>query len=164
MEDREQPDRPRPHHAHLLAAVDPRDARRIPAQELRREVSQRADHRGPDELHLAHQILLAVLDLDRVRVAVLGRPALQDVGDEDVLARQADLDEQLVQQLPGLTDERQPGLVLVGPRSLTDEHQVRVGVAGPEDHGGARGRQLRALHAARRLGKDRLELLASFGG
>ena len=40
--------------------------------------------------------------------------------------------QQLVQQLPGATDEGQALSVLFGPRRLADEHQLGVGVAGPE--------------------------------
>ena len=38
---------------------------------------------------------------------------------------------------PGPADERQALAVLLGPRRLADEHQVGVGVAGPEDRLGA---------------------------
>ena len=59
------------------------------------------------------QVVLAGVDLGRLRVAVAGRPALQDVRDEDVVARQPDLAEELVEQLARLADERAgPG----GPR------------------------------------------------
>ena len=58
---------------------------------------------------------MAVLDLLGMGIAVAGRAALERVGDEDVAALQADLVEQLVQQLAGLPDEGQPLLVLVAP-------------------------------------------------
>ena len=90
------------------------------------------------------------------------RPAFQDVDDEDVRPRQPDLAEQLVEQLPGLADERHALLVLVGPGRLADEHQVGVGVAGAEDHGLAGRGELRAARADRRLPVDGLELLAAF--
>ena len=67
------------------------------------------------------------------------------------LARQADLAEQLVEQLAGLADERQALLVLVAPGRLADEHQVGVGVAGAEDDGRARRGELRAARAVPRL-------------
>ena len=53
------------------------------------------------------------------------------------LALQADLVQQLVQQLPGPAHERDPLQILVAPGRLADEHQVGVGVAGPEDELGA---------------------------
>jgi hypothetical protein len=53
------------------------------------------------------------------------------------------------QQPAGTADEGQPLLVLFGARRLTDEHQVGVGVARPEDRLGPRLPQrafLAALH------------------
>ena len=90
-----------------------------------------------------------------------GRPALQDVGDEDVVAGQADLGQQAVEELAGAADERQAEPVLVGPRRLADEQQVGVGVARPEDDGLARLGQLRAADAALRLLVDGLERLTA---
>ena len=66
-----------------------------------------------------------------------------------------------VEQLPGLADERQALLVLVGARRLADEHEVGVGVARAEDHLRARGDELRAAGAAARLLVDDLERLAA---
>ena len=65
MEERVQPHRARPDHPHLRPAVQPRDPGRVAAQQLRREVAQRADDLRLDQLELAEQVLLAVLDLDR---------------------------------------------------------------------------------------------------
>src|SRR5207237_3534406 len=56
---------PRADHAHLLAAVEPRDSRRVAAQQLRGEVSERADHDRFDQVHLAAQVPLTRLDLVR---------------------------------------------------------------------------------------------------
>ena len=68
-----------------------------------------------------------------MRVAVPGRPALQDVRDEDVRAREPDAAEELVEELPGLTHERHALLVLVESRRLADEHEVGVRAPGAED-------------------------------
>ncbi len=65
----------------------------------------------------------------RVGITVSRRPALQGVGDEYVAPLHPDLPQQLVEQLARLADERQPLLVLVGSRRLTDEHQLGVRVA-----------------------------------
>ena len=62
-----------------------------------------------------------------------GGPALENVRDVDVAALEADPREQLVEQLPGLADEREALLVLVEAGRLADEHQVGVGVADAED-------------------------------
>ena len=74
-------------------------------------------------------------DLDRERVAVGGRAALDDVGDIAAGPVYGELlGEQLVQQLAGAPDEGLTGQVLVMARRLTDEHQVGGRVAGGEDH------------------------------
>jgi hypothetical protein len=103
---------------------------------------------------------LAGVDLVGLRVAVARRPRLEHVRDEDVLARQADLLEQLVEQLAGAADERQALLVLVHAGRLADEHQVRVGVARPEHHPRPGLRQ-RAAGAHRRLPVQLDELSAA---
>ena len=76
MEDRVQPHGARAEHEHLGLTVQARDPGRVAAQQLRREVAERADHRRLDQLDLTQQVLLAVLDLDRQRVAVAGGPAV----------------------------------------------------------------------------------------
>ena len=75
---------------------------------------------------------LAGGDLLRERVAISRRPALEDVRDEDVCARQLDAREELVEQLPRLPDERDALLILVETRRLADEHQVGVRAPGAE--------------------------------
>ena len=117
-----------------------------------------------DQLDLAVQVVLAVLDLDRQRVAVAGGTALQNVRNEHLRARQPDLAQQLLEQLAGAPDERHPLLVLAGARRLADEHQVGVGVAGAEHDRLARRRELGAAHAALGLREHLLERLAPLGG
>src|SRR5450756_432426 len=68
-------------------------------------------------------------ELRRARVAVVGRPALEHVGDEHLLAREPNGGEQLLQQLAGLAYEGSALLVLVVPRRLAHEHEVAGGVA-----------------------------------
>ena len=103
-------------------------------EKLRREVAERRDDGRLDQLDLPEEMALARLDLVRLRVAVPGRAALQDVRDEDVAALQSDPGEQLVEQLARLADERQSLLVLVEAGRLADEHQLGVRVAGAEHH------------------------------
>jgi hypothetical protein len=98
----------------------------------------------------------------RVRIAVVGRPALQGVGDEHIAPLHADLPEQLLQQLPCLSYERQALKVLVGSRCLADEHQLCVGVPGAEDDVRARLMQL-AGDAAPSLCVDGLQKLSTLG-
>ena len=92
-----------------------------------------ADDARLDQLDLPEQVRLAGLDLVGLRVAVPGRPALEHVGDVDLGALEADAGEQLVEQLPGLTDERDALLVLVEAGRLADEHQVGVRIPDAED-------------------------------
>src|SRR4051794_37168709 len=113
------------------------DARRVAGQQLRREVPERRDHTRLDQLHLFLQVGPARVDLLRLRVAVAGRPALEDVRDEDVLALQADAVQQLAEQPSGPSDEGQSLAVLLSTGSLPDEDQVGVGVARAEHHPGA---------------------------
>src|SRR5262249_10512769 len=71
--------------------------------------------------------------LVRLRIAVAGRTALEHVRDVDVAPLQADLREQLLEQLSRLPDEREALFVLVEPRRLADEHQVGVLATRAED-------------------------------
>ena len=73
------------------------------------------------------------LDLLRQRVAVVRRPALQDVGDVDLLALEQDGLQDLVEQLAGAAHERLALAVLVGAGRLADHHQVGALVAGAQD-------------------------------
>ena len=75
-------------------------------QELGREIAERHDHRGSDELELAVEPRCARLDLVRLRIAVAGRAALHDVRDVDVGAREADALDELGEELARPADER----------------------------------------------------------
>ena len=57
-------------------------------------------------------------------VAVVGRAALDHVGDEHVFSSHADRCEQLVEQLSGAPNERQPLLILVVSGAFANEHHV----------------------------------------
>jgi hypothetical protein len=160
MEDRVQPERSRADRADLGAPVQTGDARRVAAQQLRREVPEAADHLGPDQVELPEQVVLAGVDLLRQGVAVPRRAAFEDVRNEHVRPGQPDLLQQLVEQPPRLAHEWQAALVLAGAGGLADEHQVGVGVARAEHHGLARGGELGALLAGAGLLPDGLELVA----
>src|ERR1700735_946276 len=90
----------------LRATVQARDPGRIVPQQLRREVAQGTDNAWLDQLDLAVQVLVAVLDLDRHGISVAGRPALEYVGDEHIRALQADLFEQGLQEFARASHER----------------------------------------------------------
>ncbi len=164
VKDRVQAHRAPPQRADLWLAVHACDSSRVGAQQLGREVAERADHARLDQLDLPVQVLLAVLDLDRLGVAVGRRPALQGVGDEHLRARHPDLAEQLLEQFPGGAHERQPLLVLARAGRLADEHQLGVGVARAEHDRLTRRCQLGAARTGLRLGVERLQCLASLGG
>ena len=134
----------------------------VAAQQLRREVAERADHLRLDQLELAEQVVLAVVDLLRQRVAVAGRPALEDVGDEDVARASRPISpSSWSSSLPAWPTNGRPCLSSLAPGRLADEHQVGVGVARAEDDGLAGRGELRAARADRRLPADGLELLAA---
>ncbi len=148
-------------HEHLGLPVQSADPCGVLTQELGGEVAERADHRWLDQRHLPVQIVLAVRDLDRQRVAVPGRAALERVRDEHLRPQKPNLFEQLLEQLACAAHEGDALLVLACTGCLADEHQIRVGVAGAEHHRFAGGRQLRAAHTATRLHEDLLEGLAT---
>src|SRR3712207_4503218 len=98
------------------------------------------DDLRPYRLHLSLEVDVAGPDLTRPRLAVLHAsplldrcPALDDVREVDVLTSKTNCRKDVVEQLAGPPDERQPGGVLVLARPLADEHQRRIGIAGPED-------------------------------
>src|SRR5262245_6846039 len=110
-----------------------RDPGPRPEQRLRRGRSQSDDDLGRDRLDLPEEERRAGGDLVRLRVAIAGRPALDDVRDVDLLARIADRADHLVELLTGASDERLAARVLVGPGALADEHQSGVRIADAED-------------------------------
>ena len=137
MEDRIHPHRPPAQLMHLGPAVHGRDAAVRARDDLHGELAERADEPRLDQLDLPVRVGLAGRDLVGQRVAVAGWAAAHDIRHEHVLARQADLLEQLVEQLAGAAHEGKPLDVLLLARALTDEHQAGVRVAVPEHHSGA---------------------------
>ena len=75
----------------------------------------------------------AVGHLLRLRPTVLGRAALEDVEDVDLVpGERARLDD-FRQQLPGPAHERLPRGILIGPGSLAEETEPGSRIAAPED-------------------------------
>src|SRR5687767_1458200 len=134
MVERIQRHRPGAERDLLLIPVDPRDAGRLAREKLGREIAERRDDHRLDELDLPEEMRLARRDLLGLRVPVAGRPAFEDVRDEDVRAREADSAEQLVEELPRLPDEGDALLILVKTGRLPDEHEVRIRAARAEDN------------------------------
>ena len=117
---------------------------------------ERHDDGRVEDLELAPQVRGAGRDLVRLRVAVVGRPALDDVGDEHVLAPPADRGEELDQEVAGPADEWPALPVLVEARPLADEDDLGLGVALARDGLGPRLVET-AVRAGADLGGDRLE-------
>src|SRR5256712_1975568 len=70
-------------------------------QGLRGRPAHREDHLRLHDVDLAEQVWHAPCDLIELRQAVLGRPALYHIADEDPLARQLDRADDLAEQLAG---------------------------------------------------------------
>ena len=95
-------------------------------------------------------------------MTVVGRAAFEDICDKAVVSHEADLGEELVEQLPRPPDERLSLLILVEAGRLADEHQVRVGVPVPEDDRRPTVRE-RALPAVLELAVELDEALTAGG-
>src|SRR3990172_2434371 len=104
-------------------------AQRLPGveQPLRRRVPHRQDDLGADQVKLAVQVRDAGVDLVLLRLAVVGRPALDHVADEHSFPGKLDGRQDLRQELSRAPNERSPGLVLGGPGAFPHHHQPRVG-------------------------------------
>src|SRR5918997_2775981 len=141
---------------------------------LGRGAAEAEDDPGPYRLRLALQVDVAGFDLAGPRLAVLhapalldGRPALDDVGDVDILTGQVHGREDVVEQLARAAHEGQARCVLVLPWSLAYEHQRRVGVAGAEDGVGAAQGQVAPRahrHLPGQLPQTLFPVLAAVGG
>ncbi len=97
-------------------------------ERLQAESAERHHEGGVEDLQLAAQEGRAGGHLVRLRVAVAGRPALHDVGDEDVLAAPADQRQELLQEAAGGAHEGTAEAVLVLAGPLPHEHDLRVRV------------------------------------
>src|SRR5260370_562953 len=100
--------------------------------------SDKARHRvtpeSDDELRVEHGDLALGIDIARGQfvgewIAIAGRTAADNVGNEHVLAPQAYAAQHLGQHLTGSPDERPTLLGLVEARTLADEHDLGFGAA-----------------------------------
>src|SRR3712207_1346841 len=125
-------------------------------------------------LRLPLQVDVAGFDLTRPRLAVFHapalfdrRPALDDVGEVDVLTGEVYRRQNVVEQLARPPDEGQPRGVLVLPGPLANKHERRVGVARAEDGVGAAEGQVAPgahRHLPGELNQALFPVLAAFGG
>jgi hypothetical protein len=100
-------------------------AHRARAEEARHRVAaERDQYLGLEDPDLAQAVVVACGKLIGQRIAVTWRSTAHDVGDEHVLAAQADHAQHLDQQVAGGAHERATLLVFVEARAFTDEHDV----------------------------------------
>ena len=123
-------------HAAFLAELPmlPGDLEILPYQLHGRNAPQAHNDLGPQKRHLPPQIADAGVLFHIQRIPVLGRTALDDVGDVHRLPLQADHFQHIIQQLPGGAHEGHALCVLVGPGSLTDEQDLRLSASHAEHH------------------------------
>src|SRR5688572_3058234 len=89
------------------------DRRLCVQKSLGRKGAECKDYFRLDELELPNEVRSASQYLIGSRVAVAGGPVFHDVRDEDVVPRQIDGCENLGEELPCLSDERQSLLVFI---------------------------------------------------
>ena len=104
----------------------------------------------------AEEERLALVDLVGLGIAVARRPALHDVGDVDVFAREAHRLDDLREQLPRAADEGSPCTSSSAPGPSPTNISVASGLPDAEDDLRAAAVQL-AARAVADIGADRLE-------
>ena len=137
VEERQQEDGAAAELVYLGGASDLGDPGRAAGQELGGEVAEGADDASagsaaPAPTGRARRRRSLPASGSRLSAAGLEDVAMKTSSRESPISSSS-----LVQQLPGAADEGQALAVLFGAGRLADEHQVGVGVAGPEDGLGA---------------------------
>ncbi len=130
----------------LVPAAAQRAERRIGIQHgLRRHPTEKTDDAGPEQRQLPLEPDVAGLNLLRLRVAIVRRPAFDGVHDIDLIAIQTEGGEHAIQKLSGASDKGQSLAVLLLAGRLADEHEIRMRVAAAEhDMGAAVGQRTAA--------------------
>jgi hypothetical protein len=82
---------------------------------------------------LTLQVCRACLDFLRTRISVGRRPALQNIRDIDIAARQANRSQHLIQQQTRFADERFSDAIFVRAGRLANDHPVRSSIANAEN-------------------------------
>jgi len=95
--------------------------------------SEGDDDFGLDDLNLLKEKRLAGVGFDWLRHTVLGWAAFHYIRDIDLFALEAHGGDHVVEQLAASADEGQTLCVFIRARTLTDEHEPRVGIAVSED-------------------------------
>ena len=94
-----------------------------------RKCPEGADHPRADRLELPDQKRLAGSDLLRLRIAVSGGAAFQDIADVDLLPFQTHRLDDLCQKLPGAPYKGSSLGILIRPRRLADKNEIRLWIA-----------------------------------
>src|ERR1700730_3439722 len=128
----------RRHHrdaTHLLPVPAKLANRRLGLkQRLHCEGAEANQHLALHEIDLTKQKRLARRDLVRFRIAVFGRPALDNIANIDLLTRESHATfDYIREQLTRSTDERLAAGIFIGAGSFADKHKLGVGVAYAED-------------------------------
>ena len=104
-------------------------------QELRRDASHGKDDLWLDEFDLALEVTAALRRFVGLRVAIVRRPALEDVGDKHLVASLAHGPQHFIEQLARATHKRFAAAILFSTRRLADDHQPRVRIADADSSG-----------------------------
>jgi hypothetical protein len=96
---------------------------------LRCDATNRQDYFRLDEFNLTLEIVATSGRLTGLRVSIIRRPALENIGDKYTLAPLTHGAQHLVKQFSGSTDERLAAPVFLSTGSLTNDEPIRLGVA-----------------------------------
>src|SRR5262245_22242579 len=114
------------------APAEPADRLFRPEQALRRDAADTENRLRRDEFDLPAQIRQAARRLLIARIAVVRRPALQDIAYVHIATPESRRAQHRIEQLPGAPDEGLPLAVFLGARRLADHHEPRRAVADAE--------------------------------
>ena len=110
----------------VLAAAHTTDRVVRTEQILRSYFSYRQDNLRLDQFDLAFQVVATGSRFARLRVAVIRRPAFQNVGDEHFFAALPNGEQHLVEQFPGPANEWLASTILFGSRRFANDQPVRI--------------------------------------
>ena len=91
-----------------------------------------------NQLDLASQIRRAARGFSRRRITIIRRPALENIRDEYIFAREPNGTQHRIQQTPGPPDKGFSLPIFVGARCLANNHQVGIALSDTEYRLGSR--------------------------
>lgn len=95
-------------------------------------VAQGTDQFWPDQLNLLHQERLAGFHFVLFWIAIVRRPALDDVRNIDLIARKACRGQEIVQKLSSRTHKRLPLLIFIESWRFSHKHDTCVRISDAE--------------------------------